>query len=210
MKFILFVEGHTEAEGKRLSAYLKRWLDPRLKQPVGMPPVRFEGWAELVKEAPIKARLHLEGPRAGEIIGVIGLIDLHGPTICPSHVTGAIERQGWIKEYMERQVRQGKYRQFCAVHEVEAWLLGQPELFPRSVRDAFPAKVGQPEAVNLNEPPSRLLMRLYKQHAGRTYKKRVDGPGLFDKADPSVAYEKCPCFRKMMDEMLAMARASGL
>ena len=55
MKFILFVEGYTETQDKRLSAYLKRWLDPRLHKPVGIPPVRFEGWAEFVKDAPIKA-----------------------------------------------------------------------------------------------------------------------------------------------------------
>ncbi len=47
MKFILFVEGYTE--DKVLPQFLKKWLDPRLTQPVGIKTVRFEGWQELVK-----------------------------------------------------------------------------------------------------------------------------------------------------------------
>jgi len=66
-----------------------------------------------------------------------------------------------------------------------------------------------PETVNFHEPPSFLLARLYKR-TGRNYKKRVDGPNLFDKADPARAYEKCPCFGQMLDEMLTMARNAGL
>jgi hypothetical protein len=43
MKFILFVEGYTEKQG--ILTFLKRYLDPRLSQPVGIKPVRFDGWA---------------------------------------------------------------------------------------------------------------------------------------------------------------------
>ena len=45
MKFILFVEGHTES--KAVPSFLKRWLDPRLSKPIGIQSVRFDGWAEL-------------------------------------------------------------------------------------------------------------------------------------------------------------------
>ena len=57
---------------------------------------------------------------------------------------------------------------------------------------------------------SRLPARLYRQHAGRTYKKRVDGPSLFDRADPQKAYQLCPYLQQMLDEMLAMAKQAGL
>ncbi|MEN6436959.1 MAG: TOPRIM nucleotidyl transferase/hydrolase domain-containing protein, partial [Syntrophobacter sp.] len=39
MKFILLVEGHTEKIA--LPDFFKRWLDPRLKQRVGIQFVRF-------------------------------------------------------------------------------------------------------------------------------------------------------------------------
>jgi hypothetical protein len=61
MKFVLFVEGYTEKQ--RIPAFLKRYLDPRLSQPVGIKPVRFDGWAELVKDAPRKSRMYLNDPK---------------------------------------------------------------------------------------------------------------------------------------------------
>ncbi len=58
MRFILFVEGYTE--DKALPEFLKRWLDPRLTNPVAIRTVRFEGWAELAwiptQTAPPNAR----------------------------------------------------------------------------------------------------------------------------------------------------------
>lgn len=53
MKFVLFVEGHTEQ--KAVPSFLKRWLDPKLQQAVGIKSVRFDGWPELVKDVAIKA-----------------------------------------------------------------------------------------------------------------------------------------------------------
>lgn len=209
MKFILFVEGHTEASSS-FAGFLKRWLDPRLAHPVRISPIRFEGWPDLVKAAPGRAEFYLRTRDGGEIIGIIGLMDLYGPTIYPPHLNSASERFDWIKQHMEQKVRQAKFRQFCAVHETEAWLLSQPELFPRNVREAFSDRVQKPETINFDAPPSHLLNQLYRLHTRRIYKKRVDGAGLFAQADPAVVYEKCPHFRQMLDEMLVMAKAAGL
>ena len=79
MKFIVFVEGHTEK--KALPDFFRRWLDPQLSERVGIKVVRFEGWAELWREAPKKARLYLYGPDKDDIIAVISLLDLYGPAI---------------------------------------------------------------------------------------------------------------------------------
>lgn len=70
MKFVLFCEGWTEK--KSLPAFLRRWLDSQLSVRVGIKVVRFDGWQELVKDAPVKAELHL---RANDVIAVIGLLD---------------------------------------------------------------------------------------------------------------------------------------
>lgn len=45
MKFVLFLEGHTEKNA--LAPFLKRWLDPQLPEPVGLQTVCFEGCADL-------------------------------------------------------------------------------------------------------------------------------------------------------------------
>ncbi|NLA90219.1 MAG: DUF4276 family protein [Synergistaceae bacterium] len=203
MKFILFVEGHTE--GKALPAFLKRWLDPRLESPVGIQTVRFDGWPELFRDAEQKAKMYLNGPSKDKIIAVISLLDLYGPSFYPADLTERDRRYLWSKQMIEDKVKEKNFFQFFAVHEVEAWLLSQPEIFPSNIRNAFPGKIVQPETVNFDEPPAKLLDRLYRQYTKRTYKKVVNGKELFDKLDPAVAYEKCRRLRELLDKMLDLA-----
>ena len=203
MKFILFVEGYTE--DKALPQFLKKWLDPRLTQPVGIKTVRFEGWQELVKDAPLKATMHLNGPQKKDIIAVISLLDLYGPTFYPTHLTDSKERCLWAKKELESRVGHPRFFQFFAVHEIEAWLLSEPGIFPSDVKRALPEKIRHPENVNFDEPPAKLLERLYPQNIGRSYKKVVNGKELFRKLDPNIAYGKCPNLKQLLDKMLALA-----
>ncbi len=206
MKFILFVEGHTE--DKALPSFLKKWLDPKLTKPIGIKAVRFEGWSELVKDAPRKARMHLDGPAKNEIIAVISLLDLYGPTFYPADCGDSKKRYDWAKKDLEKKVGQAKFFQFFAVQEVEAWLLSEPQIFPLVVKKAFPPKIDQPETVNFDEPPAKLLERLYHLHASRSYKKVVNGRELFGKLDADAAYKKCPKLRELLDKMLELAKAA--
>ena len=64
MKFVLLVEGATEKIAAK--DFLKRWLDPRLEKPVGIKPVCFSGYAQLVRKVVTKARMYLDGPRRDE------------------------------------------------------------------------------------------------------------------------------------------------
>ncbi len=74
MKFVMMVEGYTEQ--KVIPAFLKRWLNPRLSQRVGIQIVRFEGWPQLVDDMPSRALAYLASPQSTEIIAVIALLDL--------------------------------------------------------------------------------------------------------------------------------------
>lgn len=207
MKFVLMVEGRTERESA--GSFLKRWIDPLLHQPVGINVVSFDGYSDLIRKMAIKARMYLEGPKRSEIIAVIGLLDLYGPTFYPADRITADERFAWGKERFEKEVKHRKFRFWFAVHEFEAWLLSQPEVFPREIKDALPAKVAQPERVNFGEPPGRLLDRVYRQQTKRNYKKTTYGKQLFAKLDPAVARKECPRLKEMLDEMLLLARAEG-
>lgn len=206
MRFILFVEGHTEH--KAVPAFLKKWLDPQLGQPVGIKAVRFEGWAELVDDVARKAHLYLDDPSNDDIIAVVSLLDLYGPEFYPGHAVSAAERESWGKKHIEDKVNHAKFRHFFAVHETEAWLLSQPNAFPAEIRRGLPDR--PPEEVNFDTPPARLLGRLYKQATRKNYKKVVYGGQLFKKLDPGVAYAKCPTLKALLDEMLALAQAAGL
>ena len=207
MKFLMFVEGHTEK--KSVPSFLKRWLDPRLSRPIGITPVRFDGWPEMVKDMSNKTYRHLQGPKQSDIIAVVALLDLYGPTIYPAHLNTAEQRHRWATDEITRQVNHERFRMYFAMHEVEAWLLSQPNLFDTKIANGFPGRVQQPETVNFDTPPSKLLDNLYNQHLKKDYNKVVYGADLFRKIDPNVVYEKCPYFAKMMDELLSLARDAG-
>jgi hypothetical protein len=202
VKLVLFVEGHTEK--RVLGDFLKRWLDPRLSRPVGIKIVRFEGWSDYHEEIATKVSLNLSGKAGADVVAGIGLLDLFGPDFYPGHAKTANERYAWAKQHLEQKVEHPRFRQHFAVHETEAWLLAHPEL-PREVRTALPGKCAYPEKVNFDEPPAKLLGRLYRDKLGRSYKKVIDGSNLFQTLAPDSVVEKCPYLRRMLDDMLELA-----
>jgi hypothetical protein len=208
VKFVLFVEGYTEQ--KAIPSFLKRWLDDRLIQKVGVKPVRFDGWSELVKDLPKKAPMHLHGPGSEDTIAVIGLLDLYGPTFYPTDCKTVQERLDWATDHLHSLANEKRFRMFFAVHEVEAWLLSNPALFPTPIRNALSGAIHQPETIDFEEPPAQLLDRLYCEKHKKHYKKLVDGRHLFSQLDPGLAYDKCPNLARMLDEMLVLAQQAGL
>lgn len=208
MKFVVFVEGETEK--KVLPTFLKRWLDPRLEQKPGIKIVRFDGWGDYVRHTPKKAQLYLNGPDRDDIIAVIGLLDLYGPTFYPENKRTVSERYDWAKQKFEGEVSHPKFRQHFAVHECEAWLLSQLDGFPEDMRRAFPGRCTQPEEVNFDEPPKKLLKRLYRERLRTTYMQVTNGSELFAELDPNVAHNKCPRLRNLLNEMLSLAEGAGL
>jgi hypothetical protein len=135
---------------------------------------------------------------------------LYGPQFYPENKKTANDRFTWAKQTIETRVGHQKFRQHFAVHECEAWLLCSPSSFPAEVRKAIAAKSSQPEQVNCDEPPKKFLERVYREKAKSKYKPVVDGYNLFADLDPDLVYARCPCFRLMLDEMLALADVVGL
>lgn len=205
MKLVLFVEGHTE---QALPELFKRWLDPQLSRSIGIKVVRFEGWRDYYDEIAKKVALNLSGKAGIGVIGAVGLLDLYGPTFYPPGVLSATERCRWARAHLEEKVSHPRFRQHFAVHETEAWLLAQPSILPAPVRDALPGKCARPETVNFDEPPAKLLDRLYGQKMRTHYKKVIDGRNLFRKLDPEVARARCPMLKGMLDDMLELVRSA--
>ena len=208
MRFVLLVEGKTEKEAA--AEFLRRWLDSQLSLRVGIQVVRFNGYAQLLQKVAVRAQEFIDGPKNKEIISVVGLLDLYGPTFYPDSCTTAEQRRAWATQKIEADVCRKRFRMFFAVHEFEAWLLAQPVNLPAAVQRILPSKTNQPETVNFDEPPARLLNRLYTQATGREYKKVTHGRDLFAKLNPNIAVTKCPQLARMLNEMLAMAKAAGL
>jgi hypothetical protein len=207
MKFILFVEGETEQ--KVLPAFFKRCLDPKFSKSVGMQPVLFFGWSDLVKSFARRAHAYLNGPGREDIIAVVSLLDLYGPDFYPENKTTADQRFAWAKAELEGKVGHPKFRQYFAVHECEAWLLSQPEGLPDDVKKGLPGRHAHPETVDFNEPPKKLLKRLYREKLRDTYKEVTHGSELFAALDPETAQRKCPRLRAMLEDMTALAEQAG-
>lgn len=204
MKFVLFVEGETER--KCLPQFVKKWLDAHLSAPPGVQAVKFEGCSRQRKDQGKHARMHLEDD---DVIAVISLMDLYGPGFYPANKSTAEDRYVWAKAHLETEVGHSGFRQHFAVHETEAWILSDPSVLPKDVKPAL-SKTVYPEKVNFTEPPSKLLGRLYATKTSRGYKKVTDGTDLFRQLNPETVYQKCPHFKQMMEEMLALAKDAGL
>lgn len=207
MKFVLLVEGDTE--NLAAAGFLKRWLDPRLASPIEVKVVKFQGNAQFLRKYAARAEDYLDAPEAQEIVAVVGLLDLYGLDIYPPAITTAEDRHDWAVQELERRVGRPKFRMFFAVHEIEAWILSQPEVLPRPVRDKLPKSARRPEKVDFDEPPAKLLNRLYLSGMGRNYKKTTYGRQLFARLDPEVTADKCPYLNAMLATMLSLAQAAG-
>jgi hypothetical protein len=207
LKFLLLVEGATE---RALPDFLRSWLDSRLSQRVGIKPVCFGGWRDYYDGIARKVERSLAGKSGDDVIAAIGLLDLYGPTFYPPGRKGVAERYAWAKQHLEEKVAHPRFRQHFAVHETEAWLLSNPENLPHQVRKALPGKCSRPEDVNFDEPPAKLLDRLYRAKLNRRYIKTADGADLFEALQPEQAAGKCPYLRALLDDMLQLAQSSGL
>ncbi|MBI4557044.1 MAG: DUF4276 family protein [Candidatus Hydrogenedentes bacterium] len=204
MKFILCIEGNTE--DLALPQFIKRWLDPQLRTPVGVKPHKFKGCKHFVKDINQVVHWYLEDRRADEIIAVMGLMDLYGPDFYPSDKRTTEERYTWAKDYVERKVNHSKFRMFFAVHEVEAWLFSQPNIFPPAVARAIQSESHHPEAIDFDRPPKARLKRIYRETTTEDYRPTTQSADLLKKLRPEVAYAKCPYLKVMLDEMLRLVK----
>ncbi len=205
MNFVLFVEGGTEREALR--DFLQRWLhqEGRLDQRVGVRLRNLKGWSNIESKGVRSIQAELDGPSSGNIIAAIGLLDLYGPTFYPDNAGTARERYDAGVRKLEREVNRPRFHMFFAVHETEAWLLSQPQVFPKGIREKLQKHQRQPENVNHTNPPAERISEAYRT-VNRTYRKTLDGQDLFSKLNPDEAYAACPYLKRMLDTMLRLAQ----
>ncbi|MCH7811978.1 MAG: DUF4276 family protein [Chloroflexi bacterium] len=196
---VLLVEGETELA---LQELLKRWLDPRTPKRVGIKVKPLGGAGSFLRDVGAKTRLHLQN---SDTLAVIGLMDLHGfpVALSPGDRREQVEEaRSIVVDRIPSECRP-RFRQHFAVHELEAWMFSDPSILPFALPSRYVAAL--PEDLDLGDPPSRHLHRLYKAHRPRGYVKTLDGKALLGKLDPSRIYEKCPHFAQLLDELLALA-----
>lgn len=203
MRLVFLVEGKTEKES--LKAFFGKWLEVNKISGVGIDVISLRNASRLFADGPDRARDLLSAPDGNDIIAVFSLMDLYGAGIYPDDKQSVEERYQWGKQEMESRFTSPKYKHFFAVHETEAWLLSQPGNFPVSVRRHLQKHANQPEKVNFDHPPAKVIGEQYLSHCPRGYGKTTDGRKLFGMLDPAVAREACPYLKLLLDNMLQLA-----
>ncbi len=206
-RIALFVEGDTErgeARHQTLSNFLHRWLDPQLPQTarVGITAVKFQGVSNYLDDVAQKVALYLDNGRANFVFGLIDLYGIPQSRVDLSQCVTIQEKVKHARAYIRGLVPPGyrdRFRQHFAVHEIEAWLLAYPELWPAAVRAQIRKR--PPEQVNFNEPPAKFLNRIL----GGRYKKTTTAKNLFPKVDPQVAIDSCPHLKVLVNDLLRVA-----
>ncbi len=218
MKIQLFVEG--DLEQKILPAFFARWLTSHgLRQVPEFPkPHNFEGIGRFIKKIGPAAGgfLHDVGP--GEQVAAIGIADLKDPidhSFFPDDVVSVQDRYDFAVTQIQEQVNDSRFRMYFSVHELEAWLLAEPQLFGSPIKDALAGIAVPPEEVDFDEPPGKLLTRLHREAVEKgelkhTYRKTGHGMRYFSQLDPEIAYDKCPYLKRLLDDLLALAQEAGL
>lgn len=204
MKIILLVEGETEK--KALPQFFRRWLNGKIDPLPAIHTVNAKGCDNHLKECALKASMYL---KENDVAAVFGLLDLYGPKSIPGHCKTTQEKCAYLRERLEKEIDSPRFKQHFAVHELEAWLLSQPDIFPIEVKRAFPGRITSPEQVDSTEPPAKLLTRLYRERIKRDYKKTAHGVELFSRLDPNVAYAKCPALAALLNDMLACLKIAA-
>jgi hypothetical protein len=202
VNIVLIVEG--DSDKRALRPFLQRWLNGKTSQTVAIDVVNVKGFGNYFNKCPSKATLHLKNPN----VAVIGLLDLHGPDY-PNHCKTSDKQCTHLRQDMQQKVGSDRFRQHFAIHELEAWLLSDPTIFPPDVEKALAKKVTNPESLQAKDLPNKLLERLYLEKMRRDYKKRVHGPALFTKLDPTLAAKKCPALAALLDDLLTFATSAA-
>lgn len=201
MQIVLFVEGETERRG--VHEFIKRWLDPQTPKKVRIKPIKFDGCGDYMKRAGRKAEFHLGEE---DVIAVFGLLDLYGlqGIEYPNNYSLDQKVEFARKEVYKKIPKElhGRFHQHFAVHELEAWLLSDRKLF--SEIDLPANKCEKPEEVDFDEPPAKLLNKLYLKASHKTYgyRKVVHGTALLKRLDPEKVIAKCPRFDALVNDML--------
>jgi len=209
MRFVFYVEG--DAEELVLADWIGRWLNPQLLKPVNIKVFNPRGNRPFLQEIVNNVRTTLSQRDNRRIIACIGLLDLYGfPGGFPTGVRSVPERYAWAQKKVQDDVARPRFHMYFAVHEFEAWLLSQSDIFDPALRGDIGKLGHRPEDVDFGNPPAKRLDVLYMKALKHKYVKTLDGNSLFGRLDPEEARKKCPYLRKMLDELLQMAKDAGL
>ncbi|MCX7012395.1 MAG: DUF4276 family protein [Candidatus Sumerlaeota bacterium] len=195
-EIVLLVEGKTE---KAIRESLRAFLDIRCSEAerprVGLRSKEMS--SNLLNEKKLRDQVanNLENP---DVLGVIALIDV----VCSGRSFSNAEEA--IRFLRERAPNDPRFRAHAAQFDFEAWLLPYwKEICARLGIQRRPFGPN-PETVNSQNPPSRRLQQLYREHE-RVYVKTLEARVILKGKDLTISANRCPQFKSFLNSLLELA-----
>jgi hypothetical protein len=193
MSIVLLVEGATETA---LKEHLKRFLDARaaaegrLRIALRTKPIMT------LNEGKLRGRIRHELGEPG-VYAVVGLVDVY------PNFDSALQ----AKEFQRRAAGdEPRFHAHAAQFEVEAWLLPYwNAVCERLGVRHWAAPKGQPEEVDLDDPPSKRLSELYRlAKPPRRYVKTLEMAAILRNKDLGHVAAQCPEFKALLNTLLTL------
>ncbi len=92
-------------------------------------------------------------------------------------------------------------RCYVVLHEVEAWILADEKAVAQRLRTKTLPAWQHPETINDMNPPAKELEKLFRTKLKKPYDKYKDGGDLLKRVDWQKVYDKCPTFKKLVDDL---------
>lgn len=112
----------------------------------------------------------------------------------------------WLRQGLDSS-ESSLFYPHVSVHEVEAWLLADGLCLAQRLKAQNITPDPQAEIRNFENPPSRRLKELFRQHGRNDYYKLKDGVPLFKAANFETVYKLCSHFRDFYDELVAVVQS---
>lgn len=192
MRIILLAEGDTE---RAIAEHLKCFLDESAER-AGKPKVALRTKPITTNRGDLRGRIRLE-LRDPQAIAVVGLIDVY------PQFSSAEEAKRFLREASESDPR---FYPHAALHDVEAWLLPFWSVICTRLGIKRAAPGAHPEEVDLQNPPSQQLQRLYGlARPPQKYVKPIEMNALLRGKDLTIIAEECPEFKALLNTLLKLS-----
>jgi hypothetical protein len=196
---ILLVEGATETA---LKHRLKALLDMQAERE-NQPKVKLHTKDIMtLNEDKLRRRIRLE-LRNPQVEAVVGLIDVY------PEFTSAVEAKDFLLRAADGEPR---FYAHAAQYEVEAWLLPYWDEICRRIGVKQKSPGQHPEEVNLENPPSKRLAKLYQltKPRRRKYVKTIEMTAILHDKDLTIAANRCPELKSLLNTLLKLGNLTPL
>ena len=196
MRIAILVEGRTE---KAFFPFLRTYLQPKLQGSMpDLNPVPYHGRIPKEQKLQRTVKYLLSGSTAAD--AVIALTDVYTGTNDFATAQDAKQKMiSWVGQIPN-------FYPHVALHDFEAWLVPYWSKILQLARFHQNPPAGNPETINHNRPPSRLISEVFERGECRdSYSKQRDVTRILAGEDLSQSVSSCSELKAFVNRIIALA-----